>query len=201
MSCCATLHNASRDGHVNCLHTLIDQGHDINEKGGALRDWTPLFFASSNGHHECIEILLENGAQINVPDGFGNTPLSYAVFPNHIRCVERLLAFNADVNGGSVSPPLHIAIEKGYLDIIRLLIDNDVVVNRQYTGISGIGITALYKASLCGNPDIVRLLLDQGADRTMLYNNKRASEVASDATIKDLIDNYQYPFEIKEPEN
>jgi hypothetical protein len=37
MACCTTLHDASRDGHINCLRTLINEGHNINEKGRALR--------------------------------------------------------------------------------------------------------------------------------------------------------------------
>lgn len=200
MSCCNSLHNASRDGHVNCLLTLIDQGHNINEKGGPLRTWTPLFFASSNGHNECIEILLQNGAQINEPDWAGYTPLCYVSSNGDIKCMETLLAFNADVNCGTSNSPLHVAIAKGYLDIIRLLIDHGANINRQYPGIlCDDGFTELHLASSCGNPEIVQLLLDQGADRTILFGNKRASEVTHDATIKDLIDNYHSP--IKEPEN
>ncbi|XP_077841170.1 caskin-1 isoform X6 [Macaca mulatta] len=59
-----------------------------------------------------------------------------------------------DPNGTS---PLHLAAKNGHIDIIRLLLQAGIDINRQTK--SG---TALHEAALCGKTEVVRLLLDSG---------------------------------------
>ncbi|NXD87817.1 CSKI1 protein, partial [Halcyon senegalensis] len=59
-----------------------------------------------------------------------------------------------DPNGTS---PLHLAAKNGHIDIIRLLLQAGIDINRQTK--AG---TALHEAALCGKTDVVRLLLDSG---------------------------------------
>ncbi|MED6292540.1 hypothetical protein CHARACLAT_001342 [Characodon lateralis] len=60
----------------------------------------------------------------------------------------------SDPNGVS---PLHLAAKNGHIDVIRLLIQAGIDINRQ----SECG-TALHQAALCGKTEVVRLLLDSG---------------------------------------
>ena len=56
--------------------------------------------------------------------------------------------------------PLHYAAEKGYRDIVRMLLDNGAdptIPNNK-------GDTPLHAASLSGNKEILRILIDSGAD-------------------------------------
>ena len=63
---------------------------------------------------------------INSPDSMRNTPLYYAVFNNDVEKVEELMDKGEDPNiqNNDGKTPLHAAFEKGYEDLIRLLIAN-----------------------------------------------------------------------------
>jgi ankyrin repeat protein len=93
---CETLHDASRDGHNECIKTLLAHGAPINEKDNC--GYTPLHYASRNGHNECIKTLLVHGALINEKDNNGCTPLSIASRDGHDDCIKTLLAHGAPIN-------------------------------------------------------------------------------------------------------
>lgn len=76
---------------------------------------------------ESLKILLKNGFKVNVHDDEGRTPLTQAVILNEIEMLKILLAYseNGDINAlGShyATSPLGIAFQKGYLEIIDLLL-------------------------------------------------------------------------------
>jgi ankyrin repeat protein len=64
---CETLHQALRDGHLECITTLLDQGADVNESFSEINDGlTLLHLATRFGHSNCVRILLDYGANVNV---------------------------------------------------------------------------------------------------------------------------------------
>ncbi|MFQ6036042.1 MAG: ankyrin repeat domain-containing protein, partial [Sedimentisphaerales bacterium] len=100
------------------------------------------------------------------------TPLHCAVFGRRKGVVQLLLKNGADVKARSCSDatPLFWACDRGYLDMVKLLVDNAAEVNgramrRMTWGPSVIhSWTNLHMAAHAGHADVVEYLLNKGAD-------------------------------------
>lgn len=81
---------------------------------------------------------------------------------NNSEGVKKLIAAGADVNAVDryrVTTPLIAASAKGFINIVKILIDNGANVNKYVT----LGLTPLMSASGNGHLDVVRLLVEKGA--------------------------------------
>jgi ankyrin repeat protein len=99
-----------------------------------------------------------------------------AKWTSQCRTIPGLLENNADVNaqGPDGSTPLHLASDKGQLEIARLVLQYGATVDCQDRE----DRTPLHNASLSGHLDVVRLLLHSGAaleGRNSLQNTPLAS--------------------------
>ena len=118
-----------------------------------------------------LRILLEHGAdpnraEENCPNGyFPESALGHVASSGGADAAECLLSFNADPNWQpkdvAVVPPLVIAVEKGHLDVVKLLLaaKADPNVADHYSGKVPLGV-----AAEVGNLGIVKVLLENGAD-------------------------------------
>lgn len=93
---------------------------------------------------------------------------------------------------------LFSASEFGCIDCLNQFIANGIYIDEK----DKFGRTPLYLSALMGYTNIVQLLLDHGADKTIKSDtsNKTASEVARSIIIRNLIDDYQDLPIIKEPD-
>jgi ankyrin repeat protein len=111
---------AAWDGNLRKMRVLLWLGGDVNEYASGRGP--AIVSAAWNGHSEIVEFLLDRGADINARMKINNTPISMATLNGHLDTVQLLLSRGAAVNivgeGGSA---LHIAIEKGYTEIVELL--------------------------------------------------------------------------------
>ena len=113
-------------------------------------------------------------------DREGRTPLHYAALEDRADDVRELLDAGAEVNaqdrGGYT--PLHFAAQQGSISAATLL----VAAGAQVEIADGFGNTALHKAAFQfqgGDPALIRLLLDAGADPDIRNNTgKSPREVA-----------------------
>jgi len=102
-------------------------------------------------------------------------PLYYAALCGFRDLVERLLAAHPqDLNakGGAYGAPLNAALGKGHLDIALLLLDCGADGENR----GKLGQTGLYIASSNGYADVMRSLIDRGADLNAIckdYNEQR----------------------------
>ena len=90
------------------------------------------------------------------------TPLYYSAACGLCRLTEQLTAIHSkDLNPleSSVRVPLRVAVNKGYFDVARLLLDHGADVNNKISN-----WTLLHHASYDGNSDVVQLLLEYRAD-------------------------------------
>nr|MBA3706715.1 ankyrin repeat domain-containing protein [Bacteroidota bacterium] len=111
-----------------------------------------------------VELLFKKGASSDFCGPYLNHNLpavSIAAYENNMALLKLLLEKGADPNlpASNKSLPLHFAAEKGHLDAVKLLLNND---NMNQIGTHD--QTSLHFASIAGKKDVVELLLSYGAD-------------------------------------
>lgn len=119
-----------------------------------------LFEAAQSGDLKGVqESLCE--CDINKEDRMGWTPLGYAVHNCHDDVAKYLVEKGADVNNTSISISFLMDVaQKGDLDMVKFLVENDANVNLE----DDMGKTALIYAAANGHFEIVKYLVEHGAD-------------------------------------
>ncbi len=174
----SSLHYASLGGHEEAVELLLEHGAKLNitSKQGL----TPLFVAARAGRTEIVEILSElNGINLEGGDALAHSPLSIAVMNGHLRIVVRLLQSGADPhaknNDGML--PLHIAAQRGHGEVVVALLR---VLKKRKGNIDErdkLGNTPLHYATKTGRKELVRELLQAGANSSL---RNRKNETAQD---------------------
>jgi ankyrin repeat protein len=138
-------------------HLIVAHPHDVNAMGGFRA--TPLHAASANGHLQVVQLLLTKNANANSCDDNGGTPLHTASRYGHLEIVKELLVHGVDVNqsNGEGLTPLHFASIYGN-QTARLPNQCGVHDDDQEAP------TLLDRAAGGGNPQIVQLLINSGAN-------------------------------------
>jgi len=116
-----------------------------------------LLYVAPKGYTNRVKELIDAGADINAKDNNGRTVLNLAVEEGHTDVVKVLIANGVDLNDGS----LHGAAALGYKDIANMLINAGAYVNDRS---DELGYTPLMSAALRENPEIIELLIANGAD-------------------------------------
>ena len=164
------LHQASEDGNLKELRSILSSGMaDVNCIGGR-DDATPLHYASTKGHREVVKLLLDRGADPNKHDNVkkkGWTPLHESADEGHKDVVRLLLDAGAEPNKAALRgwwTPLSFAACKGHRDVVELLLHGGAEPNQ--AGMMA-GWTPLHDASFFGHTAVVQLLLINGADQNI----------------------------------
>lgn len=156
---------AANDGNLGIVQDLIEHGADVNAAGSEFGN-TALILAANQGHSEIVELLLRHGADPNKVNPInGSDALLAAVMGQRVQCVRLLLEVGADPNrtyageSGDV-PLLIIASDKGFAEIVRLLLEHGADINTE----GGDGLTALQRAGINRHKEVEAVLLEFGAD-------------------------------------
>ncbi len=140
---------------------LLDAGADVNAK--TKNGWTPLHHGSPSP--EVVKILLDAGADVNAKTKNGKTPLHMATSSGSVKLLFKAgAAVNAREKFGT---PLHIAVEWGFTEVTKALIEAgaDINIKNMY------GKTPLYRAVEEGRTEIAKQLLKAQAEVNITHKH------------------------------
>jgi len=164
------LMRAAEAGRLDEVRNLLKTGTDVSERLPGI-GLTALMIAAGRGDLEMVKVLLAAGANPNAAGGVAHggfwTVLSFAMSAknkNRLELVDTLIAAGAKLNPEPWFPesPLQAAVKGNDIEMLKALLKRGSDVNWA----NEIGTTALVTAITMGEPnvEIVRLLLDAGAD-------------------------------------
>ena len=148
---------------------------------------TELTEAAASGDLETIEELLAKGVDVNLSDSSANTALIWASERGHLQVVKRLLEIeivDIDARGYLGASALNRAARRGNLDILQCLVKAGAKLDVPNDKLQ----YPLHFAAFKQHPDIVKLLLDSGANPRVLDRKGRTpAEDTSSESIRNLI--------------
>ncbi|RLN94751.1 hypothetical protein BBJ28_00014395 [Nothophytophthora sp. Chile5] len=119
------LFDAVRADNVEMVKVLIAYGADVSGRDPA--DSTVLHIAVKYGASRVLAALKASSIRedVNARDAQGNTALHYAADCTQLDVARTLLAMGADANlcNRLIIPPLHMAVNKARLDMVKLLLN------------------------------------------------------------------------------
>ncbi len=137
---------------------------------------TVLIAAIRNDAHRVTEYLIASKkVDIELPDAAQETALMIAAWRNQKDAVEKLIARGAEVNRTGWTA-LHYAASIGSIEIVKLLLEHSAYIDAE----SPNKTTPLMMAARGDHADVCRLLIDEGADPTLV--NERDLTAADFAT-------------------
>ncbi|XP_066483559.1 protein phosphatase 1 regulatory subunit 12C isoform X2 [Tiliqua scincoides] len=203
----SALHQACIDENMEVVEFLVANGANVNQADN--EGWTPLHVAASCGYIEIAQYLLDHGANIAAVNSDGDVPLDIAEADNMETLLrseigkrgvdvevakreeEEVMLRDARqwLNAGKISDEphsktgataLHVAAAKGYVEVMRLLLQagyNPSVQDRD-------GWTPLHAAAHWGVEEACRLLAEHFCDMEALNNvGQRPCDLADEDTL------------------
>jgi ankyrin repeat protein len=153
---------------ISCWSTVYQQLRFPNTPSRSPKRTSLLHVASQYGLRNTIQTLRVKDTLevlLNAIDDVGYTPLHLACKLGHVDTVSILLSFGADTQATDQDnyTPLHIAARYGHLEVVRLLL-----AEQNPESFKASHESALYCAVRNGNIDIVKFLIERGADPNCL---------------------------------
>ncbi|KIX08700.1 uncharacterized protein Z518_03357 [Rhinocladiella mackenziei CBS 650.93] len=143
---------------ANLARVLIDDKANVNAHGQ--RYGNALQTTCAGGHHQMAQLLVERGADVGATGGEQRYALCAAIHGKHESIIRLLVGTNMLPPIKALEKSLFLAIARGYLDGVKILLDAGVATNctnyREETPL----YLAVSKCKLA----VVNLLLQRGAD-------------------------------------
>ncbi|MEO5633799.1 ankyrin repeat domain-containing protein [Gaiella sp.] len=163
---------AAARGNAAAVSALLARGADVDERDDGGR--TAVTAAAYAGSAATVRLLVGAGADVDILDGTRSNAFLALGETGDVSVLEEVLPGEPDVTltnrfGGTALIP---AAERGHVSMVRALLEKtDVDVDH----VNDLGWTALLEAVVLGSggpehQEIVRLLIEAGADRSIADN-------------------------------
>ena len=163
---------------VEAVRTLLEQGAPVDARGageGSDQAYTALLYAVEHQFLPLTRLLLRSGADPTLSAGPQNVfPLLKAARSGEPDMVALLLAYGANINQKRPSDgmdALAIACLEGHLAIVERLVARNAAVEPQ----------DLSYAIGAGHVEVVKRLLEAGADPAWTFNGRPMTQVARES--------------------
>ncbi|KAI1418784.1 ankyrin repeat-containing domain protein [Xylaria sp. FL1777] len=161
------LHRAVRRGKWETVEELCSRDSTGIDKPDNYK-LTPLHIACQFGWTHCVERLVAHSAKVITDDNSDQTPIAVAVENGHFEVVQRLLKSDPALIA-HCGRPLVEAARKGSLKTVKFLYEEGVRLESK----GNFGQTALHKACIAQNKDLVDYLLSNHIDPDSVDDSER----------------------------
>jgi ankyrin repeat protein len=143
------------------VRSLMEQ--HVNVNAAQADGTTALAWAANRDDLETAELLIRAGGKVNLANDYGVTPLSLACTNRNAAMIDSLLKAGADPNAAlsTGETPVMVCARTGNVETVKLLLAHGADPNVKETQQ---GQTALMRAVAEKHPEVVRALIDRGAD-------------------------------------
>ncbi|KAK4068204.1 uncharacterized protein Triagg1_7447 [Trichoderma aggressivum f. europaeum] len=159
------LYMAARLCHDQIIDVLIEHGANLHVK--RLDKYKAVQTATSNGSMHGVKVMIaKDGSLLESQEP--ETPLYFAALEGGWTMAKMLLDLGADPNSGLGErpnyrwAPLVVAVESNHLKTVKILLENKADPN--ICGPNNLDTPLWFAAIKAASPDMVRLLLEHGAD-------------------------------------
>ena len=166
---------AVENENLEMVKVLFAGGSKINSPDNAGN--SVLTATIEHAQYDILDFLVAKGADVNLANYAGVTPLMSAVdrasanTPAGLAYITKFLTFKPKLdfeqikNNGCGYSALHAAARIGFINVIKLLLDNGANINIQSLATGG---TPLHTAAGTKNTDVARYLISRGAKTEIL---------------------------------
>ena len=166
------LHAAAEDGYIEIVRYLVSLPDvDVNQE--TVESCTALHRAVMHVEPDVVQVLIDAGADIDTKNNDGRSPLLSACAEGTFDTVKMLVRAGAEVRATDDEGVtcLHYAARRGRTETVRYLVSlPEVDVNHGDAD----NHTALHRAVVNVEPDVVQVLIDAGADINTQNNEGRS---------------------------
>jgi ankyrin repeat protein len=197
----ADIDHANVNGSTALARAIARQRHDVVrlllERGASTAGQAPhgstlLATAAFEGDEELVRVLLEHDADPNEPDGTGKGPLVYAAAKGLAPIVEILLDAGADPNRLYAHELTALMWAAGYPNVVTAhdgLATAELLVARgaSIQAVDDRGRSVLMIAAERGHAEMVKWLMEHGADASLRDRQGKTAADLSDAAVLDAL--------------
>ncbi len=155
---------AVEQGNIDEVKELVKNGANIYTREASGKK--PIHIAAKKGYKNIVEFFLNEGISINDTNQSGWTSLHYAAFSGELEVAKLLVAKGANVRAENAygQKPIdltHYGKDDGYKGVMELLLDKG---EGKVNDTDEDGCTLLRYAVIIGNLEVIKFLIDKGAN-------------------------------------
>ncbi len=163
---------AAREGALDSVMALIESKADVNQVSAD--GSSAMLVAIQNGHYDVGQYLLDHGTNPNIQNEKGWSPLYLAVKNRNLETGTIPVP-----NAVQALPFIKQLLEKGADTNLRLKDNTEIRNGQRATWLNEAGATPFLRAALCGDIEVMKLLLAHGADPKITTDDKTTTLMAA----------------------